>query len=134
VLVAESEAGDMTGETTARTGRNASLKRQIPLAPRAPSIHEPTPNRRAILTDATAAATAAPQVFAQAQQAGAGLPAGAKFGFYEKGRVRIRSIRPDLSFGRDMHGSLGGASIQLPKSPSSEVVKMRNPGRLDHRR
>ena len=51
-------------------------------------------NRRAILTAAaaTAAATAAPQVFAQAQQAGAvqGLPAGAKVGFYEKGNVRIR--------------------------------------------
>src|SRR6185436_15206723 len=51
-------------------------------------------NRRAILTTgaAVAAATAAPQVFAQAPQAGAvqGLPAGAKVGFYEKGNVRIR--------------------------------------------
>ena len=51
-------------------------------------------NRRAILTTgaAVAAATAAPQVFAQALQAGAvqGLPAGAKVGFYEKGNVRIR--------------------------------------------
>src|SRR6476619_914770 len=51
-------------------------------------------NRRAILTTgaAAAAATAAPQVFAQALQAGAvqGLPAGAKIGFYEKGNVRIR--------------------------------------------
>src|SRR5438105_57713 len=71
-------------------------------------------NRRTILTTgaAIAAATAAPQVFAQAPQAGApqagvpqagvpqagapqagavpGLPAGAKVGFYEKGNVRIR--------------------------------------------
>jgi len=51
-------------------------------------------NRRAILTTgaAVAAATAAPQVFAQAPQAGAvqRLPAGAKVGFYEKGNVRIR--------------------------------------------
>src|SRR6186713_1570663 len=51
-------------------------------------------NRRTILTTgaAVAAATAAPQVFAQALQAGAvqGLPAGAKVGFYEKGNVRIR--------------------------------------------
>ena len=50
--------------------------------------------RRAMLTTsaAVAAATAAPQVFAQAPQAGAiqGLPAGAKVGFYEKGNVRIR--------------------------------------------
>src|SRR5947199_4324789 len=56
-------------------------------------------NRRTILTTgaAIAAATAAPQVFAQAPQAGApqagavlGLPARAKVGFYEKGNVRIR--------------------------------------------
>jgi pimeloyl-ACP methyl ester carboxylesterase len=56
-------------------------------------------NRRTILTTgaAIAAASAAPQVFAQAPQAGApqagatqGLPAGAKVGFYEKGNVRIR--------------------------------------------
>jgi pimeloyl-ACP methyl ester carboxylesterase len=50
-------------------------------------------NRRTVLTTgaAAAAATTAPQVFAQAQQAGApqGLPAGVKTGFYEKGNVRI---------------------------------------------
>ena len=50
--------------------------------------------RRAVLATsaAVAAATAAPQVFAQAPQAGVvqGLPAGAKVGFYEKGNVRIR--------------------------------------------
>jgi hypothetical protein len=51
-------------------------------------------NRRTVLTTATAAAAAstAPQVFAQAPQSGApqGLPAGAEVGFYEKDNVRIR--------------------------------------------
>ena len=51
-------------------------------------------SRRTVLANAaaTAAASAVPQVFAQAQPAGAvpGLPAGAKVGFYEKGNVRIR--------------------------------------------
>jgi len=46
-------------------------------------------SRRTVLTTgaAAAAATSAPQVFAQAPQA---LPAGVKIGFYEKGNVRIR--------------------------------------------
>jgi len=51
-------------------------------------------NRRNILTAgaAAAAASAAPQVFAQAQQDATvpGLPAGTKLGFFEKGNVRIR--------------------------------------------
>src|ERR1700761_560675 len=56
-------------------------------------------SRRTVLATgaAAAAASAVPQVLAQAQQqqqqqAGTppGLPAGAKFGFYEKGNVRIR--------------------------------------------
>src|SRR5262252_8742389 len=53
-------------------------------------------SRRTVLASgaAAAAASAVPQVFAQAQAqpAGAmtGLPAGAKVGFYEKGNVRIR--------------------------------------------
>jgi len=51
-------------------------------------------SRRAVLTTgaAAAAATSAPQVFAQTPQAGAppALPAGVKIGFYEKGNVRIR--------------------------------------------
>jgi pimeloyl-ACP methyl ester carboxylesterase len=51
-------------------------------------------SRRTVLATgaAAAAASAVPQVFAQAQQAGPapGLPAGAKVGFYEKGNVRIR--------------------------------------------
>jgi pimeloyl-ACP methyl ester carboxylesterase len=51
-------------------------------------------NRRTILATgaAAAAASVAPQVFAQAQPAGSvvGLPAGAKVGFYEKGGIRLR--------------------------------------------
>src|SRR5882757_3123746 len=51
-------------------------------------------SRRSVLANgaAAAAASAVPQVFAQAQPAGAvqGLPADAKAGFYEKGNVRIR--------------------------------------------
>jgi pimeloyl-ACP methyl ester carboxylesterase len=51
-------------------------------------------SRRSVLTTgaAAAAATTAPQVFAQAQPSTAAqsLPAGAKVGFYEKGDVRIR--------------------------------------------
>jgi len=51
-------------------------------------------SRRAVLTTgaAAAAASSAPQVFAQAPQAGSpqGLPAGAKVGFYDNGNVRIR--------------------------------------------
>src|SRR5476649_708697 len=51
-------------------------------------------SRRTVLATgvAAAAATAAPQVFAQAPQAPTPqiMPAGAKFGFYEKGNVRIR--------------------------------------------
>src|SRR5436190_14486246 len=52
------------------------------------------PSRRSVLANgaAAAAASAVPQVFAQAQPAGAaaGLPAGARVGFYEKDNVRIR--------------------------------------------
>src|SRR5882724_8647498 len=51
-------------------------------------------SRRTVLATGAAAAAASvvPQVFAQAQPAGAipGLPDGAKVGFYEKGNVRIR--------------------------------------------
>src|ERR1700745_858575 len=51
-------------------------------------------SRRTVLATgaAAAAASAVPQVFAQAQSPGAlpGLPDGAKVGFYEKGNVRIR--------------------------------------------
>jgi hypothetical protein len=52
------------------------------------------PNRRTVLATgaAAAAASAVPPMFAQAQPAGAvaGLPDGARVGFYERGNVRIR--------------------------------------------
>jgi hypothetical protein len=57
-------------------------------------------SRRTVLTTgaAVAAATTAPQVFAQTPQAAVpqGLPAGLKVGFYEKGNVRIRSVPSSL--------------------------------------
>src|SRR5262249_25399778 len=59
-------------------------------------------SRRTVLTTgaAAAAATTNPQVFAQAPQARApqGLPAGTKFGFYEKGNIRIRYAEIGLGF------------------------------------
>ena len=59
-------------------------------------------SRRTILATgaAVAAATTAPQVFAQAPQAGIpqGAPAGAKTGFYEKGDVRIRYVEIGTGF------------------------------------
>src|SRR5271169_594582 len=59
-------------------------------------------SRRTVLANGAAAAAAStvPQVFAQAQPAGAvpGLPAGAKVGFYEKGNVRIRYAEIGLGF------------------------------------
>jgi pimeloyl-ACP methyl ester carboxylesterase len=59
-------------------------------------------SRRTILATgaAVAAATTAPQVFAQALQAGTpqGAPAGAKTGFYEKGDVRIRYVEIGTGF------------------------------------
>src|SRR5215472_14541492 len=59
-------------------------------------------SRRTVLASgaAAAAASAVPQVFAQAQPAAAapGLPDGAKLGFYEKGNVRIRYAEIGLGF------------------------------------
>jgi pimeloyl-ACP methyl ester carboxylesterase len=58
-------------------------------------------SRRTILATgvAAAAATAAPQVFAQAPQAAVqGLPAGLKIGFYEKWNVRIRYAETGSGF------------------------------------
>jgi pimeloyl-ACP methyl ester carboxylesterase len=58
-------------------------------------------SRRTVLATgvAAAAATAAPQVFAQAPQAAAqGLPAGLKIGLYEKGNVRIRYAETGSGF------------------------------------
>src|SRR4051812_26978973 len=58
-------------------------------------------SRRTILATgaAAAAATAAPQVFAQAPQpAVQGLPAGLKVGFYQKDNVRIRYAEAGSGF------------------------------------
>jgi pimeloyl-ACP methyl ester carboxylesterase len=59
-------------------------------------------SRRTVIATgvAAAAASAVPQVFAQAQPAGPvpGLPDGAKVGFYEKGGVRIRYAEIGLGF------------------------------------
>src|ERR1700742_3606158 len=67
-------------------------------------------NRRTVLATgaAAAAASAVPQVFAQAQSAGAvpGLPDGAKVGFYEKGSVRIRYA--DIGSGFPLLATPGG--------------------------
>src|SRR5258708_26158277 len=67
-------------------------------------------SRRTILATgaAAAAASAVPQVFAQAQPTGAvpGLPDGAKVGFYEKGNVRIRY--PEIGSGFPLLATPGG--------------------------
>ncbi len=59
-------------------------------------------SRRTVLATGAAAAAASvvPEVFAQAQPAGAvpGLPDGAKVGFYEKGNVRIRYAETGSGF------------------------------------
>src|SRR6202140_2199403 len=67
-------------------------------------------SRRTVLANgaAAAAAGAVPQVFAQAQPAGAvpGLPDGARVGFYEKGGVRIRYA--EIGSGFPLLGAPGG--------------------------
>ena len=69
-------------------------------------------SRRTVLATgvAAAAATAAPQVFAQAPQAQAPqmLPAGAKIGFYEKGNVRIRYAETGTPTGFPLLATPGG--------------------------
>ncbi len=69
-------------------------------------------SRRTVLATgvAAAAATAAPQVFAQAPQAPAPqmLPTGAKIGFYEKGNVRIRYAETGTPTGFPLLATPGG--------------------------
>ena len=70
-------------------------------------------SRRTVLATgaAAAAATAAPQVFAQAPQATAPqqmLPAGAKIGFYERGNVRIRYAETGTATGFPLLATPGG--------------------------
>jgi pimeloyl-ACP methyl ester carboxylesterase len=81
-------------------------------------------SRRTVLTTgaAAAAATTAPQVFAQAPQAGApqGLPAGAKVGFYEKGNVRIRYA--EIGSGFPLLATPGGGlNSSISKWPTAVI-------------
>src|SRR6476619_2375466 len=93
-------------------------------------------NRRAILTTgaAAAAATAAPQVFAQALQAGAvqGLPAGAKIGFYEKGDVRIRYAEIGSGFPllATPGGGLNSRMVNWPNAVINIVEEFKNDFRV----
>ena len=92
--------------------------------------------RRAILTTsaAIAAATAAPQVFAQAPQAGAvqGLPAGAKVGFYEKSNVRIRYAEIGSGFPllATPGGGLNSRMINWPNAVINIVEEFKNDFRV----
>ena len=84
-------------------------------------------SRRTILATgaAVAAATTAPQVFAQAPQAAApqGLPAGAKTGFYEKGDVRIRYI--EIGSGFPLLATPGGGlNSRIANWPSAVINTM----------
>jgi len=81
-------------------------------------------SRRTVLTTgaAVAAATSAPQVFAQAPQAGTpqGAPAGAKTGFYEKGGVRIRYTEIGTGFPL-LATPGGGLNSRIANWPSAVI-------------
>jgi len=81
-------------------------------------------SRRAVLTTgaAAAAATSAPQVFAQTPQAGAppALPAGVKIGFYEKGNVRIRYAEIGAGFPL-LATPGGGLNSRISNWPSAVI-------------
>jgi pimeloyl-ACP methyl ester carboxylesterase len=92
-------------------------------------------NRRTVLTTgaAAAAATGAPQVFAQTQQAGApqGLPAGAKVGFYEKGNVRIRYA--EIGSGFPLLATPGGGLNSRISNWATAVINIPEEFRNDFR-
>jgi pimeloyl-ACP methyl ester carboxylesterase len=81
-------------------------------------------SRRTVLATgaAVAAATTAPQVFAQGQQAGnpQGAPAGAKTGFYEKGDVRIRYVEIGTGFPL-LATPGGGLNSRIANWPSAVI-------------
>jgi pimeloyl-ACP methyl ester carboxylesterase len=81
-------------------------------------------NRRTVLAvgAAAAAATTAPQVFAQAPQSGAvqGLPASAKVGFYERGGVRIRYAEIGTGFPL-LATPGGGLNSRIANWPSAVI-------------
>jgi pimeloyl-ACP methyl ester carboxylesterase len=98
-------------------------------------------SRRAVLTSGAAAAatSTAPQVFAQAPQAGApqagapqGLPAGAKVGFYEKGDVRIRYAEIGSGFPllATPGGGLNSRIINWPSAAINIMEEFKNDFRV----
>ncbi len=93
-------------------------------------------SRRTVLTmaAAAAAATGAPQVFAQAPQAAApqGLPAGLKVGFYEKGNVRIRYAEIGSGFPllATPGGGLKSAMSNWPTAVINTVEEFKNDFRV----
>jgi hypothetical protein len=81
-------------------------------------------SRRTVLATgaAVAAATTAPQVFAQGQPAGTpqGAPAGAKTGFYEKGDVRIGYVEIGTGFPL-LATPGGGLNSRIANWPSAVI-------------
>jgi pimeloyl-ACP methyl ester carboxylesterase len=93
-------------------------------------------NRRTVQTAgaAAAAATSAPQVFAQAPQAGVpqGLPAGVKIGFYEKGNVRIRYA--EIGSGFPLLATPGGGlNSRISNWPTMAVINIMEEFKNDFR-
>jgi pimeloyl-ACP methyl ester carboxylesterase len=93
-------------------------------------------SRRTVLAigAAAAAATTAPQVFAQAPQAAVpqGLPAGLKVGFYEKGNVRIRYAEIGSGFPllAAPGGGLNSRMINWPTAVINIVEEFKNDFRV----
>ena len=93
-------------------------------------------SRPTVLTTgaAAAAATAAPQVSAQAPQAATphGLPAGAKVGFYEKGDVRIRYA--EIGSGFPLLATPGGGlNSRIINWPTMAVINIMEEFKNDFR-
>jgi pimeloyl-ACP methyl ester carboxylesterase len=93
-------------------------------------------NRRTVLATgaSAAAATSAPQVFAQAPQAAApqGLPAGVKVGFYEKGNVRIRYAEIGTGFPL-LATPGGGLNSRISNWPTMAVINIMEEFKSDFR-
>jgi pimeloyl-ACP methyl ester carboxylesterase len=93
-------------------------------------------SRRTVLTTgaAVAAASGAPQVFAQAPQAGTpqGAPAGAKTGFYEKGGVRIRYAEIGTGFPL-LATPGGGLNSRISNWPTMAVINVMEEFKNDFR-
>jgi pimeloyl-ACP methyl ester carboxylesterase len=93
-------------------------------------------SRRTVLTiaGAAAAATTAPQVFAQAPRAAVpqGLPAGLRVGFYEKGNVRIRYAEIGSGFPllATPGGGLNSRMINWPTAVINTLEEFKNDFRV----